>query len=221
MIIDHIGFFFYPNIILFRILGRVSAPIFFFLIGFSPGRKTNYLLIIYGIALTIFHFITEQTIFQLDVLFTLFIAKYLRKNLTENNISLLFIISFVFEMLFRPYIQYGGIMFLFTLLGYYKKIEDEQLLTKFITIFGTYTLYLIIGFYIHFSMENQPMFFLISLILILALEMFVCGYLLYNFSLKRRIKYQFINFVIKAIARNSLHLYFVHVILFKIITFYV
>lgn len=41
MVIDHIGFFLYPNIILLRIIGRLSFPIFAYLIVVGYGFTRN------------------------------------------------------------------------------------------------------------------------------------------------------------------------------------
>ena len=38
MVIDHIGYFFYPEEMWWRVLGRLSVPIWFFLIGYANAR---------------------------------------------------------------------------------------------------------------------------------------------------------------------------------------
>lgn len=51
-ILDHIGLFFIEDAELFRIAGRVAAPIFFFLIGFARSRQVPLSWIVLGVALT-------------------------------------------------------------------------------------------------------------------------------------------------------------------------
>lgn len=38
MVVDHFGFYFFPEIEMFRVFGRLCAPIFFFLIGYANTR---------------------------------------------------------------------------------------------------------------------------------------------------------------------------------------
>lgn len=45
MIIDHIGYFLYPEIMWLRVIGRLAFPIFFFLIGRNGSSRISYELI--------------------------------------------------------------------------------------------------------------------------------------------------------------------------------
>ena len=42
MIIDHLGYLFFPNILLFRIVGRVGFPVFAYLIALGYNRTSSY-----------------------------------------------------------------------------------------------------------------------------------------------------------------------------------
>ena len=80
MLVDHIGFLFFPEEIIFRIIGRVSFPIFAFLIaeGFIKTKNVNaYLkrLSIFAVISQIPFFFFERTAgitdLNLNILFTL------------------------------------------------------------------------------------------------------------------------------------------------------
>lgn len=45
MIIDHIGYFLYPDVLRLRVIGRLAFPIFFFLIGRNGSSRISYELI--------------------------------------------------------------------------------------------------------------------------------------------------------------------------------
>jgi len=81
MIIDHIGLFFFPQIIVFRIIGRISFPIFAWLI--ANGAYHTHNIHGYLIRLLLFAYIAQAPFFLanyyrdstfsgLNVLFTLF-----------------------------------------------------------------------------------------------------------------------------------------------------
>ncbi|WP_461817744.1 TraX family protein, partial [Faecalimonas sp.] len=83
MIIDHIGLFFFPEHILFRIIGRISFPIFAFLIveGFYHTRdiwKYMFRLGVFAVLSEIpFDLLTTGKVFDLrhqNVFFTLLIG---------------------------------------------------------------------------------------------------------------------------------------------------
>lgn len=53
VLIDHIGFFFFPKVLLFRVIGRIAAPIFFFLIGFTGAYPFRWGLFLGGVFLSL------------------------------------------------------------------------------------------------------------------------------------------------------------------------
>ena len=44
MVIDHVGFYFYPDQQWFRVFGRLCVPIWFFLIGYARSRDLSLYL---------------------------------------------------------------------------------------------------------------------------------------------------------------------------------
>ncbi len=83
MVIDHIGLYFFPDILLFRIVGRISFPIFAWLIANGEKHTQNikrYLirLFLFACISQPFFYLTyiniDPTFDGLNVLFTLFIG---------------------------------------------------------------------------------------------------------------------------------------------------
>ena len=75
MLIDHIGLIFFPNTIIFRIIGRVSFPIFAFFISEGCNHTRNRLkyfitVLICGIIGQSIFFIFRKGYFTLNILFT-------------------------------------------------------------------------------------------------------------------------------------------------------
>ena len=134
MTIDHIGYLFFPNKIIFRIIGRISFPIFAFLLieGFKHTKsKTNYLLRlllfaiisepIYNLAMhhSFKYFLDQNILFELSLgLIMLIVISKLNdfiKEKDQSNIKYIFIaighlfVVFFFSLLSEAlYFNYGA-----------------------------------------------------------------------------------------------------------------
>lgn len=75
MVIDHIGFFFYPDESWFRVLGRLCVPIWFFLIGYARTREIPLRMYIAIGILAASSMIVGGQLFPLTILVTLMIGR--------------------------------------------------------------------------------------------------------------------------------------------------
>ncbi|MDP2670231.1 MAG: TraX family protein [bacterium] len=57
MILDHIGYFLFPEQIIRRVVGRLAFPLFLFLVGYNLSRRRRWSLWIAGIIVQIAIFI--------------------------------------------------------------------------------------------------------------------------------------------------------------------
>lgn len=104
MLIDHMGVILFPNIMILRIIGRVSFPIFAFLLAegcFYTRNKLRHFLVISGFALVmqvVLYFATSMTDFSIFVHFSIavgicyiidFIDKFFREKKYMVSISLI------------------------------------------------------------------------------------------------------------------------------------
>ncbi len=107
MVIDHIGFIFFPSQIIYRIIGRFSFPIFAFLISESARytkNKTKHLLLIFtlgAICQTVYYFVTKDFYFNILITFsisTLLIygLQELKKNIFNKRMVYVIVWSIVF-----------------------------------------------------------------------------------------------------------------------------
>lgn len=112
MLLDHIGFIFFPQYIIFRILGRIAFPIFAFMIAegcFYTKNKSKRLLVMSSFAL----------IMQIGL--------YMFTGMTDFNIFIHFSLSIIVIYLF-DYIE--------------EKIKNKQLIFAIITTLATILLLL-------------------------------------------------------------------------------
>lgn len=153
MIIDHIGMFW--NIEIFRVIGRVSFPIYCFLISKGVKKTKNIrkyiirLLILAIISQCIWNYIGVNT---LNVLFTYFLFTQIMYFIKNKNYTLASVV-FMFSLWVSPMLDYGiyGLILLF--IFYY--IEDLKvriiLMISFITYFYTQGLLAFISMFSLFS----------------------------------------------------------------------
>ena len=144
MVIDHVGLFLFPDIVILRIIGRLAYPIFAFCIseGFHYTKsKRNYLIRLLCFALIsepIFNLVNNGTLFYLgyqNVLFTfslavffLWICDKLKDNKELKRIVyfipevILFITFFLIAVILK--IDYNGYGFTLVIVFYYLRNKE-------------------------------------------------------------------------------------------------
>lgn len=142
MIIDHIGLFFFPEYIFFRIIGRISFPIFAFLVveGFyHTSDILKYMIRLGGLAVLSeipFDLLTTGRIFDLrhqNVFFTLLIGVilmycYEKQYSTFSRVSALFLIMLAGDI-FRTDYGAWGVLMIFCFF-----IFRERMAAKFVSV---------------------------------------------------------------------------------------
>ncbi|MEZ0536282.1 TraX family protein [Caldicellulosiruptoraceae bacterium PP1] len=135
MLIDHIGVIIYPDIITFRIIGRLAFPIFVFFIveGFLKTRDiTLYLgrLTIFAI-ISQFAFSYAFNTSSLNVLYTFIfglLSLYIHKK--NNDIKVVFLLALIAQLVDTDYGAFGVILIFI----FYKFYQDRKKLIKYFTI---------------------------------------------------------------------------------------
>ncbi len=132
MLIDHIGKVFYPQIILLRIIGRISFPIFTYLIALGYKRTSSYedylrrLLIFAFISIIPYHYFSYGN----NIFFTLAAGLVTIHYLQKKNYIIPLGMIMLSEYMNMSYGWYGVIMILvFSMfLNDYKKLVISFLL---------------------------------------------------------------------------------------------
>ena len=129
MVIDHVGCFLFPKILILRIIGRIAFPIFAFLCSEAmhySSKKVRYIL-----TLSIFDIVISSIIYIAtgdnygSVFSTLAISSliiYLLQN-KKKSVKLLAIIPFMYAILasfhFTPFVIQYGIYGVIMIVGFY------------------------------------------------------------------------------------------------------
>jgi len=61
IIIDHVGKYFFIDSVWWRVVGRMAAPQFFFLVGYSESYKFKSQILFYGLALCVVNYLTNPS----------------------------------------------------------------------------------------------------------------------------------------------------------------
>ena len=135
MIIDHIGIYFFPDEMWWRTIGRLSFPIWLFLIGYARSRDIPGTLIAGAVILIISNYIFGMGMFPLNILVTIAVVRLALNPLMDvlsrstrhlwiGSVSL-FILSLPTFIVF----EYGALAFVMAIFGYlvrHQNDEDDQ-----------------------------------------------------------------------------------------------
>lgn len=208
MILDHIGLYFFPSYYNFRMLGRLAFPIFCFYAGYNFHNKLNWHILFYGILLHLFTIIFYDSYRVPNILISIFIGQIFLFFVAKHSFSRIVFVIYSITLgmgwiVTRSYFEYGSLAALMMIIGYYQKnlfISSHQA-AKYITIFSFMHTILVFG--VGFNVVNK-----ITLIMGLIL--------LYNImTLPDRPMPQIS--LLRTISRNSLKIYFYHLIIFMLL----
>lgn len=212
MVVDHAGFYFFPHASCLRLIGRVSFPIFFFLIGYSLNYKIRKDLLIMALLLAANDFLIGWQHLPLNILFSVIFCRmflvwvekkgYLREHLLDVVVVLVFL-AILTPMIF----EYGTAAMLFSLLGVFTRKRDEYRppVYLYITTLITYCFFQILGFSFDYVQ---------SVLLILGMALITWMFMQYRFRKFPAVP-KYLSYPAMFIGRNSLAFYFLHVTLFR------
>lgn len=176
MVIDHLGFFFFPKILFLRIIGRLSFPLFAWCISngaYHTRNIRNYLIRIFLLAVisqapfTMAHQLIDSAFWKLNVVFTLFLGLVAIEliKITKKKFFWIIITLFlaIISQLFRT--DYGafGVILIIIFYIFYKDFKKMMLWQTFNFSFF-YLIPIIINFQNLFNILQ--MFGLVSLFFI-------------------------------------------------------
>lgn len=148
MVIDHVGYMFFPfyinpNFIIFRIIGRIAFPIFAYYVAMGFKRTSNFKnyikrMAIFAIITQLPFYFFSGKVFYLNVMVTFLFALLMLYFWEKNKILPAIIMIIIPELLSADYGAYGVLMVLvFYLYGdnLKKSIISVALLTLVYTFF--------------------------------------------------------------------------------------
>ncbi len=229
MITDHVGHFFYPDEMWFRVVGRLCIPIWFFLIGYARGTEITKSLWIGGVIVAISAIIAGEFLLPLNILFTIIIFRYIRYSTamrsfySADGLRGMFLILLFLTLPSSILFEYGTSAMLFVLIGYMlrnrgtvqEKIELQYL--KIFTGISFFTFFIIQGVSLPSLSGQQALFMLIGFSII--------GYMLWNFKpaiyvdADRQMARSVIR-ILQFMGRRTLEIYVANIVIFRGVAMY-
>ncbi len=224
MVVDHIGYYFFPEQLWFRTIGRLCVPIWFFLIGYARTRDLPQKMWSGGVILVFANFVSGISLFPLNILATMiilrlsidFVIRHYMKSKTH-----IYVISAILLVLIIPtsiLFEYGTSAFIMTMYGYFVRNRGEGQ--------GDYNDSFIRGFMIFSFVSfiiSQQLFFGFS---VNQFTFLISGVLLVNIILPSfksseypkltNIVPNLLGGVIRFCGRNTLEVYVIHLVMFKL-----
>lgn len=140
MIIDHVGYYFFPEQSWFRTFGRLGgAPVWFFLIGYATSRDIPNRWLIGALILAVADFVLFQQVFAFNVLVTIVAVRLVIDPVMAFLLRsrYLFWLSLILLALF--YIptnwvsEYGSLALLCAIVGYVTRHRAQLFERTFVT----------------------------------------------------------------------------------------
>ncbi len=227
MVIDHIGYFFLPDELWLRVIGRLSVPVWFYLIGYARARHVPFLwwggaFFLFGVSA-----FSGGYLFPVSILMTLAISRIfidsiaLRALRTRQTLAGMFFLLFLFGFHTSALAEYGTIGILFVIWGYidrHKSFIDKMAVAVFkVSSIGAYVLQQVI--FMGGITAIQFWFFMGGMGL-LALIFYVFNRYTLPKNLFRNSFFVPFSFCLKALGRYTLIFYVAHLTLFTVIAMY-
>jgi hypothetical protein len=124
MIIDHIGYYFFPDHLMWRAVGRVGFPVWFFLVGYARGREISSRLFLGAAILLLANMLVGMPLVPLNALFTIMAIRLLLDRYTAQTFKdvrgLLASCAVLAVLIFPtvPLTEYGTLAFITAMFGY-------------------------------------------------------------------------------------------------------
>jgi len=224
MIVDHIGYYFFPEQGWFRAIGRIGFPVWFFMIGYALSRELAGKLCVGALVLLAADIGLRLPIFPLNALFTIillrllidpFVGVILRSRYIFWLSAILMALSYVFSNLIT---EYGTMALLFAVAGYLTRHRESVHANSFMTDVD-YRLFMIFCVVSYCFLQTAQFNFVETQIIVISMSVAVMMFVLSNMRPMVFPKISVVprGTVLKFMGRKTLEIYVAHLLLFKVI----
>lgn len=221
MVIDHIGFYFFPEDEWWRAVGRIGFPVWFFMVGHASGRDIPVKLWGGAVVLALASLAVSMPFFALNALVTIILIRKLIDPVMSyaarsvNALAQMILVMVLLSLPTSLLTEYGTMGLLFAMFGY--AVRKREALWPGRDVL----LPLMLSCFVSFAVLQELVFaFSTSAFLFMAAGTLGTCLILMNFksaeypALSARIPGLF-KAPIQFMGRRTLEIYIVHLLLFK------
>lgn len=223
MIIDHTGFYFFPEQEYWRAVGRIGFPVWFFLAGYSRQGSVQWSLLPGAMILVAEKAALNVSLLPVNALFTIFLIRLMIIQVPRQVTFTSAIVVSVLATLFFPFttelFEYGTIGLLFGYLGHLCKNTPDTTVRRFMAVLACAAFLYTMQFELfHFSLPA-------ALLMTTGTAAF-CTWLYFfrSFTLPETSSlYRFGSvgpLLIRMLGRHTLLIYVIHLLLFQAVKAY-
>lgn len=227
MVVDHVGYYFYPDDMWFRIVGRFSAPIWLFLVGYARSRDLSPRMWIGGTILVVSNYVVGMAILPLNILFTILFCRMaldpVMGAIRRNPKALYPIATILFFLTFAAFaiFEYGTAALLIVMTGYLVRNREEWGMSRNdLTQFAGVAALMYACIEVFTFMQYGKFAMMGVAIGLLALVLFLLKFRPYEYPEITQKMPGPIAGVIRLMGRRTLEFYVLHLILFKAAVFF-
>jgi hypothetical protein len=131
MFIDHLGYYFYPEEVWFRVWGRFSAPVWFFLIGYADTRTVQLGIWLGALIVAATWAISGQYLFPINILFSLAFTRLMLNGIMARalkdgqSIWGFLLLLFFLALPSLVFMEYGTLGIMFAMAGFLVRHKNE------------------------------------------------------------------------------------------------
>lgn len=221
MVIDHMGYYFFPDQLWFRAIGRIGFPVWFFLLGYARGRDVPMVLWAGGAVLAGGNLIAGMYLFPLNALFTIIGIRFLIDRVmrfAQRGAPYLWGMAALLTVLAIPtsfITEYGTQGLLLAMYGYmvrhgYAAGFARDTVRKFML----FTLGMFVACqYVTFGMDTAQMVFMT--LGLLATDVILLSFRSFEFAKTDAGFWRVAGWPVRFAGRHTLGIYVWHLLLFK------
>lgn len=219
MIVDHIGHYFFPDLLWIRVVGRLCVPMWFFLIGYANSRDLSRILWIGGAILVAGNVIVGMPIFALNILATIIVVRLVLDRVVEmfdRSDVWRYGTAVALVLLIIPtaaFVEYGASVLILAMYGYYLRHGRSKAFMNGFMIFTLLSFLISEHLFFGFSSAQFTVLGIGLFVVISALQFFKPCELP---DLEKKLTPAGC-FILRIGGRYSLEIYVVHLMLFKLI----
>lgn len=214
MIIDHVWFLFYPDLLILRIIGRMAFPLFLFLVWYNHSYGWKSSLWVYGAVLQILMRVWSAywliDMWYANILLAIWWTRVIMKILQQYDSLVGEIIVYIIGMwLLRytyEYIDYWTLSVVFALVGYWARKYGNTVYTSLIIAISVWYHLLFMMYTTSFGQQS-------ILLVLVWLILFACMFLMSKSNYTLQTSHKSVNHFLITISSYALEIYLIQILI--------